>query len=108
MVRTIDITNTWNLVGSVETYTLRTYHDDLCLTEKLQECESNSPNKPPFAINYLQYYNSHEPVTSWIIRHLFAYTFNGKHPFFESFAFAIGIITTFLPSLSNCSFFQFA
>lgn len=86
MVRTIDITNTWNLVGSVETYTLRTYHDDLCLTEKLQECESNSPNKPPFAINYLQYYNSHEPVTSWIIRHLFAYTFNGKHPFFESFA----------------------
>lgn len=58
------------MVGSVETYTLRTYHDDLCLTEKLQECESNSPNKPPFAINYLQYYNSHEPVTSWIIRHL--------------------------------------
>lgn len=75
-----------NLVDTIESYTLQAYQNALYLSESLQGCEESSPNKPPFAINYLEYYDSHEPVTSWIIRHIFAYTYEGHHPFFESFA----------------------
>lgn len=74
------------LVGSVESYTLQAYRDAWLLSEGLRECEEKSPNKPPFGLNYLEYYCSSEPMTSWIIRHLFAYTYDGHHPFFESFA----------------------
>ncbi len=86
MTSSNDIRNIWDLVDSVESYTLQTYQENLCLAENLQICEKMSPNKPPFAINYLEYYDSCERLTSWIIRHIFAYTFNDKHPFFESFA----------------------
>ena len=86
MTKLTDIKRMWKLVGSVESYTLRAYRETLWLSENLQKCEEASPNKPPFAINYLEYYDSHEPVTSWIIRHIFAYIYNGHHPFFESFA----------------------
>lgn len=75
-----------DLVGSVESNVLQSYRDILLLSEGLQECEAKSPNKPPFGLNYLEYYYSSEPMTSWIIRHLFAYTYDGHHPFFESFA----------------------
>lgn len=86
MIKANDIKCIWDLVGSVETFTLQTYQDTLRLSDGLKAFEENSPNKPPFAINYLEYYNSHEPVTSWIIRHIFAYSYNGHHPYFESFA----------------------
>ena len=85
MVKANQYSQLLDMIESVESYTLQTYHDTLCLTERLKDCEAESPNKPPFALNYLEYYNCSEPVTSWIIRHLFAYTFKGKHPFFESF-----------------------
>ena len=74
------------LANSMEFNLLNTHQDNLNLSEELIVCERNSPNKPPFAINFLEYYNSSEPVTSWIIRHIFAYTYNGRHPYFESFA----------------------
>lgn len=86
MAKMKGISSIWNLVGSVESYTLQTYQDALCLSDRLMNCEENSPNKPPFAINYLEYYDSREPVTSWIIRHIFAYSFHGHHLYFESFA----------------------
>ena len=75
-----------NLIKSVESYTLQNYRNTLFLSENLREFKNKSPYKPPFALNYLEYYDSHEPVTSWIIRHIFAYSYNGHHPFFESFA----------------------
>lgn len=81
-----NIKRIWNLLSSIEVLYTETLLDDLRLSEKLKDCEEKSPNKPPFAINYLEYYNSPEPVTSWIIRHIFAYTYNGHHLFFESFA----------------------
>lgn len=81
-----DLKYIWNLVHSVESHTQQVYQEALELTDGLKECMENSPNKPPFSINYLEYYNSYEPVTSWIIRHFFAYKYNGHHPFFESFA----------------------
>ena len=81
-----DIKNTENLVESVESRTLQTCQEVLCLSDGLMECEEESPNKPPFSINYLEYYDSHEPVTSWIIRHIFAYSYNGRLPYFELFA----------------------
>lgn len=80
------IKSIWNLESSVESYTLQTYQEAMALSDGLKECMENSPNKPPFSINYLEYYNCYEPVTSWIIRHFFAYRYNGHHPFFESFA----------------------
>ena len=86
MVSAKKITQTLDILDSIESYSLQTSVESLCLARDLQVCKEKSPNKPPFAINYLEYYNSHEPVTSWIIRHVFAYTYNGKHPFFESFA----------------------
>ena len=73
-------------MSSIEVLYTETLLDDLRLSEELKDCEEKSPNKPPFAINYLEYYDSQEPVTSWIIRHIFAYTYNGHHLFFESFA----------------------
>lgn len=81
-----DIKRLWDLLCSIETLYQETLMNDLRLSEKLKDCEEKSPNKPPFAINYLEYYNSPEPVTSRIIRHIFAYTYNGHHLFFESFA----------------------
>jgi len=86
MAKANEIKSIFNLVGHVERNTQQTFQESLSLSEKLQRCEEASPNKPPFAINYLEYYDSHEPVTSWIIRHIFAYSFNGRHPYFESFA----------------------
>lgn len=86
MKKTKDIQNKGNLVDSVEYRTLQTCQEGLRLSDGLMECEENSPNKPPFSINYLEYYDSHEPVTSWIIRHIFAYSYSGRHPYFESFA----------------------
>ena len=86
MVSAKTITQTLDILDSVESYTLQTSLETLCLAKDLKVCKEESPNKPPFAINFLEYYDSHEPVTSWIIRHIFAYTYNGKHPFFESFA----------------------
>ncbi|MDE6526299.1 MAG: hypothetical protein K2L75_03510, partial [Muribaculaceae bacterium] len=75
-----------DLVGSVKSNVLQSYRDTLLLSEGLQECEAKSPNKPPFGLNYLEYYYSSDPMTSWIIRNLYAYTYYGHHPFFESFA----------------------
>lgn len=86
MVNAKKIIQTLNMVGTIESYGLQTYLETLCLSDKLQDCEEKSPNKAPFAINYLEYYDSREPVTSWILRHIFAYTYNDRHPFFESFA----------------------
>lgn len=74
-----------NLVKSVESYTLQSYQETLILSDNLGEFKNKSPYKPPFAINYLEYYGSQEPVTSWILRHIFAYSYDGRHPFFESF-----------------------
>lgn len=85
-----------NLVNSVELHTQQVYQEALALSDGLKECMENSPNKPPFSINYLEYYNSYEPVTSWIVRHIFAYQYNGCHPFFESFA------KTFLQRIGFC------
>ena len=86
MTKANDIKRIWNLLSSIEVLYTETLLDDLRLSEELKDCEEKSPNKPPFAINYLEYYDSQEPVTSWIIRHIFAYTYNGHHLFFESFA----------------------
>jgi len=86
MTKANDIKRIWNLLSSMEVLYTETLLDDLRLSEELKDCEEKSPNKPPFAINYLEYYDSQEPVTSWIIRHIFAYTYNGHHLFFESFA----------------------
>lgn len=86
MAKVKDIKHIWNLVNSVESHTQQTYQEAMTLSDGLRECMEKSPNKPPFSINYLEYYNSYEPVTSWIIRHFFAYKYNGHHPFFESFA----------------------
>ena len=86
MVSAKKFIQTLNMMGSMKNYILQTYQETLYLSDKLQDCEEKSPNKPPFAINYLEYYDSREPVTSWIIRHMFAYTYNNKHPFFVSFA----------------------
>lgn len=73
-------------MDSVESFEKASFLNDLRLSEELKDCEEKSPNKPPFAINFLEYYNSSEPETSRIVRHIFAYTCNGRHPFFESFA----------------------
>jgi len=86
MTKANDIKRIWNLLSSIEVLYTETLLDDLRLSEELKDCEEKSPNKPPFAINYLEYYDSQEPVTSWILRHIFAYTYNGHHLFFESFA----------------------
>jgi hypothetical protein len=86
MDKEIDIKSIFNLMGDVESNTLHTHQDTLMLSDNLTEHEENSPYKPPFNINFLEYYDSSEPVTSWIIRHFFAYTYKGRHPFFNSFA----------------------
>lgn len=75
-----------NLVSSVNSYSSQAYQYSLQLSEQLRVCKENSPNKPPFAINFLEHSKAPETFTSWIIRHIFAYTYNGHHPFFESFA----------------------
>lgn len=80
------IKNILNLVSSVDSYYSQTYQDILQLSEQLLVCEKKSPNKPLFAINILEQSKAPETFTSWIIRHIFAYTYNGHHPFFESFA----------------------
>lgn len=84
---------TIDLLNSLNSYVLQICKDTLLLSTELKDKEESSPFKPPFAINYLEYYNTQEPTTSWIIRHIFAYTYNGKHPYWESFA------TTFLQQI---------
>ena len=74
------------MISSVDSYYSQTLKYTLKLSEQLQECEEKSPNKPPFAINFLEHSKTRETFTSWIIRHIFAYTYNGHHPFFKSFA----------------------
>ena len=86
-----NILETLNLVDDVEAYTLQNYQKILCLSEDLKECEEKSPHKPPFSLNFLERYNCDEPTTSWIIRHIFAYSYydadsHKRYPFFESFA----------------------
>lgn len=76
----------FDLLSSVDAYASQTHQYTLRLSESLRDCEEKSPNKPPFAINFLEHSNALETFTSWIIRHIFAYTYNGRHPFFESFA----------------------
>jgi hypothetical protein len=80
------IRNILKLTSTIESYTSHKYQDVLVLAGKLRECEDKSPDKPPFALNYLERYNINEPETSWIIRHIFSYTFDNRHPFFDSFA----------------------
>lgn len=80
------IRNILKLISTIESYTSHKYQDVLELAGKLRECEDKSPDKPPFALNYLERYNINEPETSWIIRHIFSYTFDNRHPFFDSFA----------------------
>lgn len=61
-------------------------HDsNLKMLSGLLECEDKSPNKPPYELNYLAQWNTTEPLTSWIIRYIFDYTFNGRHPYLDSF-----------------------
>lgn len=86
MAKLNDIRCILDLMGSVESHILQTYQNTLSMSDGLQTCEENSPHQPPFAINYLEYDDCHEPVTSWIIRHIFAYSYYGHHPYFESFA----------------------
>ena len=62
----------WNLTGSVEPYTLQTNQNTIRLSDDLKDFEENLLSDLHLAINYLEYYNSHEPVTSWIIRHILA------------------------------------
>lgn len=87
-----NIFETLNLVDDVEVYTLQTYQKVLRLSEDLNECEERSPYRSPFSLNFLERYNCDEPTTSWIIRHIFAYSYYDansnklRHPFFESFA----------------------
>lgn len=87
-----NILEAFNLVDDVKAYTLQTYQKALCLSEELNEYEAKSPYKPPFSLNFLDRNNCDEPTTSWIIRHIFAYSYYDansdkvRHPFFESFA----------------------
>ena len=85
MTKDKDIKYVWDMVLDVEAQTLQAYQDTLSMSQLLKDYKESSPYKPPFAINYLKYYNCQEPVTSWIIRHIFAYTFEGNHPFLISF-----------------------
>ena len=75
-----------DLVGSVESYTLQAYRDALLLSDGLRVSKEKSPNNPPFSVNVLEHLKAPETFTSWIIRHLFAYMYEGRHPFFVSFA----------------------
>lgn len=85
MIKEKDIKYIWNMVLGVEVQTLQTYKDILSMSQILRDYKESSPYKPPFAINYLEYYDCQERVTSWIIRHIFAYSFDGWHPFLVSF-----------------------
>lgn len=102
MTKVKDIKSIFDLMSDVESYTLQAYQDTLSLSEKLKDSEDNSPNKPPFALNYLEYYNTSEPVTSWIIRHIFAYKYGARHPFFDSFAEVFLKKVSFNPEWIEC------
>lgn len=81
-----NIKDTCQLLQDIDAHIVHVYNETMCMSEGLKQCMIQSPNKPPFSINFLEYCNCRETMTSWIIRHLFAYTYNGHHPFFESFA----------------------
>lgn len=89
MKKANNISDIWKLTSDLESYILQPYRDALNLSQKLQDCKDNSSHKPPFEINYLQYFNCQETDTSWIIRHIFAYKYKYKdkevHPFLVSF-----------------------
>ena len=40
-------------MDSVESFEKASFLNDLRLSEELKDCEEKSPNKPPFAINFL-------------------------------------------------------